>query len=138
LQQNLTLKKQRDEGNGLGKIRINNMRFYTFNGVLEEEQVLGQNIEIDIQLETPFDAPSADDDLEKTINYAEVYTLIKNYVENHSFKLMETLAQRLLEEICEKYQEKLTHILLRVRKYHVPISGIFDNIEIEVERSLEK
>jgi FolB domain-containing protein len=61
----------------LGKIRINNMKFYTFNGVLEEEQVLGQNIEIDIQLETPFDASSAEDDLEKTINYAEVYSLIK-------------------------------------------------------------
>lgn len=122
----------------MGKIRINNMKFYTFNGVLEEEQVLGQNIEIDIQLETPFDASSAEDDLEKTVNYAEVYGLIKNYVENHSFKLMETLAQRLLEEVCEKYKEKLTHVLLRVRKYHVLIAGIFDNIEIEVERSLEK
>lgn len=51
----------------------------------------------------------------------------------NSFDLIETVANRLLDEILTTYPA-LTSVHLKVRKYAVPIAGIFDNVEIEVER----
>ena len=45
--------------------------------------------------------------------------------------LIESLANNLLHELFKTYP-MLDGIRLRIRKYSVPIAGIFDNVEIEV------
>lgn len=50
-------------------IRLNNMRFHSHIGVLQEEKVVGQNIAID--LETTIDAVPHDDQLDSTVSYAD-------------------------------------------------------------------
>ncbi|WP_423245871.1 dihydroneopterin aldolase, partial [Limosilactobacillus reuteri] len=44
------------------------------------------------------------------------------------------LANNLLHELFKTYP-MLNGIRLRIRKYSVPIAGIFDNVEIEVAGS---
>ncbi|MGY0354322.1 dihydroneopterin aldolase [Enterococcus avium] len=121
----------------MGRISINNMRFYTYNGALDEERVLGQTLEIDLTLSLSLEKAANSDNLEDTINYSEVYEVIKKFVQGHSYKLIESLANGIIERLFIQYLEVVKKIEIRVRKYHVPIDGILDNIEIEMEREVQ-
>lgn len=120
----------------MGKIRIHNLKYYTKNGVLEEERKLGQQIELDVELTLPLESAGKSDDVNKTVSYAEINDLISSHVSSHSYDLIEGLAYSILDKIETHYKEKLTHILIRIRKYSVPMPGVFDNIEIEMERQV--
>lgn len=115
----------------IGCIRINNMTFYTYNGVFPEEQKLGQKIEVDVELGYPIEEKVQHDQLDETVSYADVYETIKDFVANHHYRLIESLANRLLHQILSDYP-RLTQVTLRVRKYGVPMAGVYDNVEIEV------
>ncbi|WP_083478624.1 dihydroneopterin aldolase [Paucilactobacillus oligofermentans] len=118
----------------MGKIRINNMSFHTYNGVFPEEKRMGQRLEIDVELTYPIEEQVKNDDLTETVSYADVYDTIERFVLNHNYNLIESLANNVLQTLLADYP-MITEITLKVRKYSVPIAGIFDNIEIEVSGS---
>ena len=118
----------------IGKIRINNMSFHTYNGVFPEEKRMGQRLEIDVELTYPIEEQVKNDDLTETVSYADVYDTIERFVLNHNYNLIESLANNVLQKLLADYP-MITEITLKVRKYSVPIAGIFDNIEIEVSGS---
>ena len=118
----------------IGKIRINNMAFNTYNGVFAEEKKLGQKIEIDCEMDYPIETMVKTDELEETVSYADVYETIAEFVAHHNYNLIESLANNLQHELFKTYP-MLNGIRLRIRKYSVPIAGIFDNVEIEVAGS---
>lgn len=116
----------------MGKIKINNMQFYSYNGVLKEEKMLGQKIEVDVEIKLPIEKFDLKDDITNTINYSDVYTIIKSTVEQNNFNLIESLANKIRNSIFNTYKDNITSVCIRIRKYSVPIKGIFDNVEIEV------
>ncbi|MGO2300190.1 dihydroneopterin aldolase [Paucilactobacillus nenjiangensis] len=118
----------------MGKIRINNMSFHTYNGVFPEEKRLGQRLEIDVELTYPIEQQVKTDNLNETVSYADIYETIESFVLNHNYNLIESLANNLLTTLLANYLS-ISDITLKVRKYSVPIAGIFDNIEIEVSGS---
>jgi len=118
----------------LDRIRINNMQFWGYNGVLFEEQKLGQPLAIDLEMRLDLTLAAHSDSLSDTVNYAEVFAVFKKIIEKENYKLIETLAKRLLDEVNIRWGAKLTSILIKIRKLYVPMEGIFDNIEIEMER----
>lgn len=115
----------------MGKIRINNMQFYTYNGVLPEEKKVGQKIEIDAELTYPIEERVKHDDLTETVSYSAVYKTVEEFVLTHNYDLIESVANHLLELILREYPS-LQAVQLKIRKYSVPINGHFDNVEIEV------
>ncbi|MBP2097604.1 dihydroneopterin aldolase [Enterococcus rivorum] len=119
----------------MGKIRINNMKFYTRNGVLPEERVLGQQLEVDVELTLALEKAGKTDNVNDTVSYAEVNEKIMQRLNTSSFNLIEAVASAILDDIEIEHGQKLEQALVRVRKYSVPMPGIFDNIEIELERS---
>lgn len=120
----------------MAKIRIHNLKFYTKNGVLPEERVLGQQIEIDVELELPLDKAGKSDDVADTVSYAEVNDLIAERVKT-SYNLMEGLASAILDDIEADFADKLDAATIKIRKYSVPMPGVFDNIEIEMDRRFD-
>ncbi|MBO0440867.1 dihydroneopterin aldolase [Enterococcus sp. DIV0212c] len=118
----------------MGKIRINNMKFYTKNGVLPQERILGQQLEVDVELRLPLDQAGKTDDVNDTVSYAEVNDQIAQRLANHSYNLIEAVASAILDDIEAEHGKKLDSALIRIRKYSVPMPGVFDNIEIEMER----
>lgn len=121
----------------MDKIRINNLKFYTKNGVLKEERILGQQLELDVELEVSLAKAGKTDDVNDTINYALVNELITKRVNTSSFDLMEGLLSAIFDDLAESFSDKLQAATLRVRKYSVPMAGIFDNIEIEMQRRFD-
>ena len=120
----------------MDKIRINNLKFFTKNGVLAEEKRLGQQVEIDLEMQLSLAEAGRTDDVTQTVNYAEVNELIAQRVNNHSYDLIEGLASAILDDISADYQEQLNKIIIKIRKSSVPMPGLFDNIEIEMKRAV--
>jgi len=112
------------------KIKINNMKFRAHIGVLPEEKILGQNLEIDIIVETNFDF-SGKDELAETLSYVDFYELIKNIISQSKADLIESLAFDIIKSI-KATTSKITAVEVHLRKLAVPIEGIFDSVEIEM------
>jgi dihydroneopterin aldolase len=111
------------EATQMGAIRIHNLRFHTFNGVLPEERKNGQQIAIDVELNYPIETAVHNDDLATTISYADVRADIDKFVHTHAYQLIESLANN---------YPTAPQITLKIRKFSVPMPGIFDDVEIEV------
>ena len=77
----------------LDKIYLNELEFYGYHGVLEEEKRLGQRFRINVVLEMNLRKAGETDDLNETISYAEVYTVCKEIAEGKSYDLIEALAR---------------------------------------------
>lgn len=122
----------------MGKIRINNLKFFTKNGVLKEERILGQQLEVDVELTMDLTKAGKTDNVEDTVSYAEVNDKIAERLAQDSFDLIEAVASAILDDIELIHGKKLEKALVRIRKYSVPMPGIFDNIEIEMEREMTK
>ena len=115
------------------KIILSNMKFYAYHGVYTEEQEKGQNFYIDVEMFTDTKKAGLSDNLEDTINYGEVYGIIKDINTKDKFQLIEKLADYISKEILSRFIE-IEKIIVRVRKPDAPINGDFDWAGIEVER----
>lgn len=122
----------------MGKIRIQNLRFFTYNGVLPEERKLGQPIAVDLELILPLSEAGKSDDLTQTVSYAEVTEKVSALIEEKTFLLMESVAYNILELLEENYGKILRGAKVKVRKLSVPMAGIYDYIEIEMDREWKK
>lgn len=107
------------------------MKFKSHIGVLPEEKILGQNLEIDLVVETNFDF-SGKDELEETLSYVDFYEKISKIVEDSQVDLVETLAFDIIKKIKEE-QDRIESVEVHIRKLAVPIDGIFDSVEIEMK-----
>ena len=118
------------ESNKKYTIRLQNIVVYGFHGVHQEEKTLGQRFEIDLEymLKDPPD-PWIDEE-NTTISYVNAHKIVSRVSSEQSFNLIETLGNRIIEEMRHRYP--LEMILVRIRKPSVPIQGILDHVEVEI------
>ena len=72
-------------------------------GVTQKELRVKQKIIIDIELAKDISKASETDDLQHTINYAEVTQDIKGIICKKEYKLIETLTEDIARHILDKY-----------------------------------
>ena len=82
---------------------------------IPEEQEKGQNFYIDVEMFTETKKAGLSDNLEDTINYGEVYGIIKDINTKNKFQLIEKLADYISKEILSRFIE-IEKIIVRVRK----------------------
>jgi len=83
------------------RIRIENLRLRTIIGINEWERNIKQDIIISVTF--TYDAAHAikDDDIERAVNYKELTKKIISTVEKSQYKLLESLADSVLDIIKE-------------------------------------
>ena len=113
-------------------IRLKNMNFYGYHGVYDFEKEQGTNFEVDLELFTALSKSSKSDNIKDTINYEEVYELVKREFGSKSYFLLEKLADSISRSIFKVY--KIDKLIIRVRKIDAPIDGKLDSVEIELKR----
>lgn len=74
------------------RIRINRLRVHACHGVLPLEKVVGQDFEVTLTLDVDYDGS---DELESTVNYAEVCGVVKRQMQTPS-ALIEHAATQLV------------------------------------------
>lgn len=118
----------------MDSMKLERMQFYGRHGVFPEENKLGQRFYVSLDLKLDLREAGETDDLRRTVNYAEVYGLVKEIVEGEPFKLIEALAETLAFRILDAYA-KIQEVTVRVIKPHPPFDIVFDGVTIELTRS---
>lgn len=115
-------------------IYLNDMEFYGFHGALPEETVLGQIFKITVTLAVDLKQAGETDDLQATVNYAEVYELCKAVAEGEPFLLIESVAETIAKQIRSKYAEQVKGCKVLVVKPTPPIRGHYASVAVEITR----
>ena len=102
-------------------IELKKMTFYAYHGVLEQERIAGNTYCVDLKLFLELSKAIASDKLEDTINYAEIYALIKEEMKIPS-NLIEHVAGRIFQKIKQCYPQVL-RIKIRLAKMNPPVDG---------------
>ena len=112
-------------------IRLNKMKFFAYHGVHAEETVVGTEFEVSVQI--TFTENKKIEALADTLNYVNVYAIIKD----NFFKpvpLLETLAQNISEEIY-KVDERITSINITIDKLNAPICNFIGTVGVNYLKS---
>lgn len=117
----------------MDKIKINNLEVYCNHGVFPEENVLGQKFLVSAVLYTDTRVAGLRDDLTNSIHYGEVCHFIDKFMRNHTFKLIETVAESLATALLTE-TKKLQKIELEIKKPWAPIGLPIENVTVSIER----
>lgn len=117
----------------MDKITIQNLEIFANHGVYPEENVLGQKFVISAVLYTETRKAGQTDELSFSTNYGEVSHFMKKYVEGHTFKLIETVAENLAQEVLLSFP-LIQKIDLEIKKPWAPIGLPLDTVSIQISR----
>lgn len=117
----------------MDQIHIKNLEVFAKHGVFPEENVLGQKFVISAVLYTSTREAGRTDDLTKSIHYGEVSHFIRHFLEDHTYRLLETAAERLAEELLLK-TERLEGVRLEIKKPWAPVGLPLETVSVEIER----
>ena len=107
------------------------MKFYGYHGVGAFEKDNGGQFEVDLEMDFDMSTAMESDSIEDTIDYTRVHKMISNVIENRKYNLLEALAGNILKVLFEEVDIDKAKIFLR--KKYVPLEGVFDSVEVEVE-----
>ena len=99
----------------LGTISIADLEIRTIVGILPHERENEQNIYLDIELDRDFAEAERTEDVQHTVDYAEVSRVLSEWVQAEKFWLIETLAERGCRLLFERWPE-ITRAKITVKK----------------------
>lgn len=117
----------------MDQIHIKNLEVFAKHGVFPEENVLGQKFVVSAVLYTSTREAGQTDDLTKSIHYGEISHQIRRFLEEHTFRLLETVAERLAEELLLE-TEHLERVRLEIQKPWAPVGLPLETVSVEIER----
>jgi dihydroneopterin aldolase len=106
----------------MGKITLEGLEFFAFHGYYDEEQKIGNKYGVDITIETFLEKAGADDKLSETIDYEELYKIIREAM-NIPSRLLENIGGRIMEVVFANFP-LVTYVELSISKFNPPIGGI--------------
>lgn len=110
-------------------IKLDGLKIFAHHGVLPQERVVGTEFIIDITLKTDFSKAAETDDLSYTLNYAEIFSAIKQEMAIPS-KLLEHVSRRIAERLFHEFSN-LSEIQVKLYKQNPPMGADADRIGVE-------
>jgi dihydroneopterin aldolase len=115
------------------RILLRGIQFYAYHGVPDAEQETGHRYEVDVAMETDVSAAVAVDEVAQTVDYGAVAREVLALGTSRQFRLIETLAARIAEQILAS-QPRVEAVTVRVKKLLPPIPGVVEYAGVEVTR----
>lgn len=117
-----------------GIIKIQGIECYAYHGCLDEESKIGQCYSVDILLELNISQAIISDSLDNTVDYLEVYNIVKNEMAIRS-KLIEHAAGRILQSLIARFPMVL-FVAVTVHKFMPPVNGFLDQASVTISEKL--
>lgn len=115
------------------EIRIDNLKVFAHHGYFQEEKDKGQNFYVNAVLYTDLSIAGKSDKLEETVHYGLVCEFIADYMQRHTFDLIEMAAEQLAKALLLHF--KGIHSLdLEIRKPEAPIDLEFQSVSVKIHR----
>lgn len=118
----------------MDKIIIDNLEIFANHGVFREENENGQLFYMSAVLYTDTRKAGQTDELEVSIDYGMVSHMITDFVQGHTFKLIETVVEKLAEKLLKEIP-LLKKVTLRLDKPQAPVGLPFESVAVEITRS---
>lgn len=103
------------------QIELDSMNFYAFHGVAPQERTVGNTFIVDLLLTADVEAATVSDNLDDTINYAEVYAVVKQEMDRPSL-LLEAVAGRIVAALHKEFF-RIMKVRVKVAKLNPPFGG---------------
>jgi 7,8-dihydroneopterin aldolase/epimerase/oxygenase len=114
------------------RITLRGLRAHGRHGVYAFERERGQTFVVDAVLEVDTVAAAAGDDLDKTVNYADLARDLYAVLAGEAVNLIETLAQR-LADVCLA-NPLVTAVEITVHKPQAELGVPFDDVTVAIRR----
>lgn len=88
----------------MDKVIIKGLSIQTTIGFYAWEKEIKQTLVIDLTMGWDIAKAAENDELDKTLNYAEISTVIETFANDNQVDLIETLAHRMADYLIETYQ----------------------------------
>lgn len=105
----------------MGKVILSDIRIYAFHGCMEEEERIGSDYIVNLEVETDMIKASASDDLYDAVDYVSLNAIVKEEMSVRS-KLLEHVGQRIIGRVLKQFP-KVEAIEVSVAKQNPPIGG---------------
>lgn len=119
----------------MSKIYLEEVKIYAYHGVLPEENIIGTYYIVNAELHTDLWKAAETDDLNDTISYADINTIIHDEM-NIKSKLLEHVAGRIISKIHGHFSE-ISYIKVKITKTSPPMKGEMKGASIELEKSFK-
>ena len=114
-----------------GTIEVNGLRLFARHGVYEEERVNGNTFELSVHLVYPIEKGMMNDDLDGTLNYAEVVEVAREVMAYPS-QLLEHVVWRLHSALTDRFPD-IEGGMIRLSKLNPPIPSEMDGVAVRIE-----
>jgi dihydroneopterin aldolase len=114
----------------MGIIRLNQIKLSANHGCLHEEELIGGDYEVDVEMHTDFQEAAENDDLTKTIDYVIVNKIVEEEMAIRS-KLIEQVAWRIGKRMKIELPT-LEKAVVTVKKMNPPINGNVRDVSVTI------
>lgn len=115
------------------QIRIEELEVYAHHGVYPEENEKGQHFYVNATLYTNTRPAGMADDLRLSTNYGEVCQVITEFMQQHTFQLIETVVEWTAYEVLQQFP-LVQGLDLEIRKPEAPIPLPFGSVSVAIHR----
>jgi dihydroneopterin aldolase len=112
---------------------VTGIKAFGYHGVLPHEATDGQEFTVDLVVTLDLRAASVSDDLNETINYADLAQIAHDNIVGERVQLIERLAGRIADEISAVYSQ-ITSVSVTVHKPHAPVAVVFEDISVTITK----
>lgn len=105
----------------MGKVILKDIRIYAFHGCMEEEELIGSDYIVNLEVETNMHQPANSDLLKDAVDYVQLNTIVKEEMLIRS-QLLEHIAQRIIDRILKQFP-MVKNVEVKVAKQNPPIGG---------------
>ena len=109
-------------------ICLHEVRFYAFHGVMPQERSVGGEFLVSVKVGYPLEKAMISDDVADTLNYAELYELVKKEMMQPS-GLLEHVMGRIVEAI-EKAFPEVASVEVKIKKVNPPMGSDCKGAEV--------
>jgi len=116
-------------------VKLHGIRFRGKHGVSDAERDLPQDFLVNAELSLPASTLPRVDRLKEVFDYDHVATLVVEEGTKRTYRLLETLAQRLLERLLT--DTPATRATVSIQKSHPPTKCSVDAVSVELTAARE-
>lgn len=116
------------------RIHIRDLQVAARHGVLPEEAILMQRFAIDITAHLDLRSAGRNDDLRRTVSYADLIAIASAALTERRFKLIEAAAEAVASALLSHFPA-IRAVSLELRKPGAPVDAIFAHVAVAIERT---
>ncbi len=116
----------------MDRIVVERIVCYGYHGLLLEEQSLGQEFQVSLELGLDL-SNHLHDQIDHVPDYRSAVSIVEEVMYGKSCRLLETLASRIADKLLTI--DKVIEVTVEVRKPNPPIPGVQGGVSVIISRS---